>query len=318
MLASIVIRTLNEATHLGSLLSAIETQRTTNLDTEVVVVDSGSTDGTLTIAEKYGCRIVHISRKEFSFGRSLNIGCKAAAGEILIIISGHCVPVGPNWLQALCLPLVNNLADYTYGRQIGGPSTRYSEHRIFAKYYPQVSRIPQDGFFCNNANAAIKRSTWAELQFDETLTGLEDMELAQRLVKSGGKVAYTADACVVHHHDETWKVVQRRFEREAIALQKIMPQVHIHKLDLIRYVASSIYLDMKAAISDGLLLDKAVEIVHYRVAQYLGSYTGNHLHRLLSNAQKEAYFYPAELGDRDEAQSGRTIANEGEQRARQG
>jgi glycosyltransferase involved in cell wall biosynthesis len=312
MLASIIIRTLNEAAHLGSLLSTIKKQRTTNLDTEIIVVDSGSTDGTLTIARDYGCHIVHINRKDFSFGRSLNMGCEAASGEMLIIVSGHCVPTDERWLQALCQPLIDNSAEYSYGRQVGGPTTRYSEHRIFAKYYPQISRIPQDGFYCNNANAAIKRSTWEPLQFDETLTGLEDMELAQRLVKNGGRVAYTADACVFHHHDESWKVVKRRFEREAIALQKIMPQVHIHKRDLIRYIVSSIYLDMKAARVENVLLNKAVEIIQYRTCQYLGSYAGNHVHRVLSHAQKEAYFYPAELGDKHEAQDCRTATNEGQ------
>jgi len=312
MLASIGSRPLNEAPHLGSLITLVKKQRTASLDTEILIVDSGSTGDTLTIASDFGCHIVHISRQEFSFGRSLNIGCEAAAGEILAIVSGHCVPADENWLQELCQPLIDNTAEYSYGRQIGGPTTRYSEHRIFAKYYPRIPRIPQDGFFCNNANAAIKRSAWEPLRFDETLTGLEDMELAQRLVKNGGRVAYAANACVFHHHDESWKAIKRRFEREAIALQKIMPQVHIHKSDLVRYIASSIYLDMKAAHSDGSLLSKALEIMQYRTCQYLGSYAGNHVHRVLSHAQKDAYFYPAELGDRHEAQGCRTATNEGQ------
>jgi rhamnosyltransferase len=245
--ASIVIRTLNEARHLNDLLQAVATQQTNGLNHEIILVDSGSTDGTLEIAERHGCRIRHITREEFSFGRSLNIGCQAAAGDILVITSGHCVPTDDHWLQRLCQPIVDGQAEYTYGRQVGGPESHFSECRIFAKYYPERSCIPQEGFFCNNANSALLRSAWAQHRFDEDLTGLEDMELAQRMVRNGERVAYVAEAAVFHYHNESWPHVRRRFEREAIALQKIMPQVHVGIIDTLRYVATSIWKDWHCA-----------------------------------------------------------------------
>ncbi len=292
MIVSIVIRTLNEAKHLDDLLSSIEKQDAAGIETEVVLVDSGSSDRTLQIAESHGCKIVHITRDQFSFGRSLNMGCEAASGEILVMISGHCVPTDRLWLHTLCQPLIHDTAGYAYGRQMGGPNSRYSECRIFAKYFPEESRIPQDGFYCNNANSAVKRSIWEKYRFDEELTGLEDMRLAKRVVDDGGKVAYVAEACVYHHHEENWRNVKRRFEREAIALQKIMPQVHIHLFDLVRYVFSSIWRDFKRARKERKFAEKAVEIVQYRFCQYWGSYVGHNDHRKLSNAQKEEYFYP--------------------------
>src|SRR3546814_11478138 len=100
------------------------------------------------------------------------------------LISGHCVPRDRHWLRALCQPIIDGLVDYSYGKQIGGPESRYSECRIFAKYFPDQSSLPQEGFFCNNANSAIARSAWAQYRFDEEVTGLEDMELAQRLYRS--------------------------------------------------------------------------------------------------------------------------------------
>ncbi|MCH8331700.1 MAG: glycosyltransferase family 2 protein, partial [Bacteroidetes bacterium] len=105
MFASIIIRTLNEEKHLNELLSCIEGQDTDGLDYEVIIVDSGSTDNTLQIAMSHGCKILHITREEFSFGRSLNKGCAAAAGKFLVMISGHCVPTNGKWLQELCQPL---------------------------------------------------------------------------------------------------------------------------------------------------------------------------------------------------------------------
>src|SRR3546814_6424285 len=247
MLVSIVIRTLNEARYLGELLEGIASQETQGLDVETVLIDSGSTDDTLAIAEKHGCVITHITREEFSFGRSLNLGCEAAQGEVLILISGHCVPRDRHWLRALCQPIIDGLVDYSYGKQIGGPESRYSECRIFAKYFPDQSSLPQEGFFCNNANSAIARSAWAQYRFDEEVTGLEDMELAQRLYRDRGRIGYVAEACVYHHHAESWPQVQRRFESEALALQRIMPQINARHRDAIRYIVSRIWHDWRCA-----------------------------------------------------------------------
>ncbi|MCB1967572.1 MAG: glycosyl transferase family 2, partial [Candidatus Accumulibacter sp.] len=209
-----------------------------------------------------------------------------------VITSGHCVPNDEHWLQKLCQPIVAGEADYTYGCQLGGPDSHFSECRIFAKYYPDQSRIPQEGFFCNNANSALLRSAWETYLFDEELTGLEDMELAQRLVRGGGKVAYVADATVLHYHNEGWWQVRRRFEREAIALQKIMPQVHIGPLDTLRYILASVRKDWLCAWRTNSWRAKLLEIVLYRTNQYIGSYKGNHQHRKLSHAEKDKYFYP--------------------------
>lgn len=289
---SVVIRTLNEAKHLGTLLEGIKNQKTDNLAIEVVLIDSGSTDGTLEIAEKYGCRIHHITREQFSFGRSLNWGCEVADGDILVITSGHCVPCDEDWIQKLCQPILDGKAQYTYGRQFGGDESFYSETRIFAKYFPETSQIPQEGYYCNNANSALTFDAWERYKFDEELTGLEDMELAKRLVADGGKVAYVADAGVFHHHNESWKQVKTRFEREAIALQAIKPNVHMHYSDVIRYVISSIWKDWRVAWKEGHWSSSAMDIVRYRYFQYTGSYKGNNDHRKLSNNEKETYFFP--------------------------
>lgn len=147
MRASIVIRTLNEARHLDDLLTMVARQKTVGFDVETILIDSGSTDGTVEIAQRHGARITTISKSEFSFGRSLNRGCAFSTGDFLVLISGHCVPVDENWLQELCQPLMDGTVSYTYGRQIGDDDSNYSERRIFAKYFPMVSSIPQEGFF---------------------------------------------------------------------------------------------------------------------------------------------------------------------------
>ncbi len=290
--ASVIIRTYNEARHLPDLLKGIRSQIAPGFDIEVIVVDSGSSDTTLAIAESYKCRIEHIRKEDFSFGRSLNIGCQAATGDVLVIVSGHCIPANQNWLASIATPVADGKVAMAYGRQIGDDNSRFSECMIFGKYFPSSSQLPQQGFYCNNANSALLRSVWQNNPFDEELSGLEDMYLAKQISSKGMKIGYVADAVVYHLHQEDWSRIKNRFERESIALQHIMPEVHLRLIDFARYTISSVFYDSVSAFKIGLLFKYFPEIVMYRIAQYWGSYRGNHYHRKMSRERKERYFYP--------------------------
>jgi glycosyltransferase involved in cell wall biosynthesis len=288
---SIIIRTLNEDRYLPELLRAIQGQ-VSSYSYEIVLIDSGSTDNTITVAECYGCLILHISRGEFSFGRSLNRSCETAKGTYFVVISGHCIPCDEYWLQNLVEPIRQGIVQYCYGRQLGGPDTYWSECQIFAKYFPEQSSIPQKGFYCNNANSAILAEVWKRYRFNEELTGLEDMHLAKHLLVDQGAVGYTADAAVYHIHHENWQQVQRRFEREALALQQICPEVILRRRDLIRYFSRGVIRDLAAGFPDTMSPRTFQQIICYRYNQYIGSYRGNHLHKRMSSELRETYFYP--------------------------
>lgn len=290
-LISIVIRTLNEERYLPRLLDSLYLQ-VVDLDFEVVLIDSGSTDKTLLIAQKYGCRILTISREQFSFGRSLNWACNAALGKFLVFVSGHCIPVDKYWLANLVAPLRDGLADYTYGRQFAGAHSCWSEHCIYAKYFPPVSCIPQSGYFCNNANSALLKSTWNSYGFDESLTGLEDLHLAKRLERDHRSIAYVANASVFHLHHETWSQVWRRFEREALALQIITPELILKRRDVVRYFLGAVLNDLRTLPPQRLSLNEILKIILYRYNQFSGSFCGNHISRMASSSLKDSYFYP--------------------------
>jgi len=292
VLASVIIRTYNESKHLGEVLRRLGQQDLDRSEFEVIVVDSGSTDGSREIGVEAGARLITIDKSDFSFGRSLNRGCSAAKGEYCVLLSGHCLPMQDDWLRKLVTPLCDGTVTYTYGRQVGNSTSKFSECQLFAKQFPETSKIPQEGHFCNNANAALPRKLWEEHRFDEDLTGLEDMELAKRFVGSGLQVGYVAEASVLHLHEEDWPMVRRRYEREAIALQYIMPQIHVGFRDFVRYFASAVLLDVSAAIEQRVARRKLREIVMFRLMQYWGTYQGNHEHRKSSREMKEVYFYP--------------------------
>lgn len=289
---SVIIRTYNEQRYLEELLHSIKKQNLDELQLEIILVDSGSTDKTIEIAQKHNCKIQKIKKTEFTFGYSLNVGCENSVGQYLIFISGHCIPLDENWLKNLISPLISKKVEYTYGRQIGRDSTRFSENVHFEKTFPQYNKLPQNSYFCNNANAAITKECWEKYRFDEKLTGLEDMHLAKEMMKNGYKVGYVANACVYHIHNETWGQVMNRYEREAYALQKIATELHFTKADFFRFFLSGIFADYSKAIEKKCFIECFFEILKFRLYMYWGTYKGNKEHRELSNKMKMAYFYP--------------------------
>src|SRR3972149_2973888 len=219
MNCSIVIRAYNEEKYIGRLLEGIRQQ--TLKDVEIILVDSGSTDSTISIAESFAARIVRIPSDEFTFGRSLNFGVRAATGDFVVIASAHVYPVYPDWLESLLRLFEDEKVALTYGKQRGPASAKFSEQQVFHQWYPDVSQPRQPTAFCNNANAAIRKSLWERNRYDESLTGLEDLAWAKWAKEQGGEIAYAAEAEIIHVHNETPHVVFNRYRREAMAFKQI-------------------------------------------------------------------------------------------------
>jgi rhamnosyltransferase len=288
--ASIVIRCHNEADHLPRLFEGLKQQ--TFRDYEVVVVDSGSDDGTLSFLEEEDVSLQHIAKEDFSFGRSLNIGCRAASGEYLIFISAHCYPEHEHWLETLLGGFADEKIAAVYGKQRGIADSHFSERRIFKRWYPEESVERQDDPFSNNANCAIRRSLWEEFPYDESLTGLEDVAWAQTVMRHGWWLSYRADAGVVHVHNESPRQTRNRYMREAITFQKVFPHEHFNAWDFLRLSSRNVLQDWRAAAGEGVLMSNMWPIVRFRVAQFAGTYKGFHTRRAPSSALKQRFYYP--------------------------
>ena len=242
MHCSIVIRTYNEASHIGRLLEGILQQ--TVKDIEIILVDSGSTDNTLDAAGKYPVKILQIPPDDFTFGRSLNTGISMASADLIVIASGHVYPVYPDWLTHLLAPFAAPEVALTFGKQRGNSSTKFAERQVFSRWYPEDSINRQDHPFCNNANAAIRRRLWELHPYDEGLSGLEDIAWAKWALEQDHTISYTAKAEVIHVHDESPQGVYNRYRREAMAFKRIFPQERFTFLDFTKLVASNIFNDL--------------------------------------------------------------------------
>lgn len=289
---SMVIRCLNEEQHIGRLLAGLERQ--SRRPDEIVIVDSGSTDATLDIAARYDTSIVHIKPRDFSFGRALNVGCEAASGDLLVFVSAHVYPLYDSYLDLLTQPFEDDGVALTYGRQVGDHRTKFSEARVLLQWFPETSISRQGHPFCNNANAAVRRSVWREQPYNEALTGLEDLDWARRAQGQGHAVSYVAEAPVAHVHEESWKTVVNRYRREAIAYKRIMgDEANVSGMESIRLAVSNTVGDYVQAAREGVLGNNIAEIPRFRAAQFFGAWQGFRQGDVVSEGLKRRFYYPA-------------------------
>lgn len=291
---SIIVRAFNEEKHLGQLFKGLN-QQTVN-DFEVILVDSGSTDKTRDIAAKgawdFPIKILHIEPDQFSFGKSLNIGISQASGDVVVIASAHIYPVYPDWLEKLIQPFDNARIGLTYGMQRGGETTRFSEHQIFLRWYPGQSKVQESNPFCNNANAAIRKDLWVNHHYDETLTGLEDIEWAQWAIEQKKLISYVAEAEVVHIHEDSPRGVFNRYRREAMAFKRIFPQESFGFLNFVELYFSNLFSDARMASKESRLLKEFSNILWFRLMQFWGTYRGYQQTGPLTEELRQTFYYP--------------------------
>jgi len=254
---SLIIRCYNEEAHIGRLLTGVMHQ--TRRPDEIIVVDSGSDDATLAIASTFPVQIERIAPDDFSFGRALNLGLRAASGDIAVMASAHVYPVYDSWLELLTAPFENESVALSYGRQQTPDDGRFSERQLLARWFPPRSTAVQRHPFCNNANAAIRRELWERLPYDEDLTGLEDIDWAKRALEVGYVLSYVAEAPVVHVHDESFGQVVNRYRREAISHKNIYREQRMSLATAVRLAAANILGDLRDARRCGVLGDHLLD-----------------------------------------------------------
>lgn len=287
---SIVIRAFNEEKHITRLLDGIRHQSIQ--DVQVVLVDSGSSDRTTEIASEYGVQIVNIQPQDFTFGRSLNLGISHANADIVVIASAHVYPVYPDWLERLLEPFEDEKVAISYGKQRGMETTQFSEHRIFEHWFPDISTHNQDHPFCNNANAAIRKKTWLQNAYNETLPGLEDLAFARWAHEQGYRIAYVAEAEIIHVHNESWRGISNRYRREGMAFKMIYPQEQFGIIDLLSAFYSNVKNDLQIARRDKIISKVWKSVLGFRWNQFYGTYLGYHQSGPLTWQLKQTFYYP--------------------------
>jgi len=213
---------------------------------------------------------------------------------LVVIASAHVYPVYPDWLESLLRPFEDERIALTYGKQRGPETARFSEQQIYHQWYPDVSKPRQATAFCNNANAAIRKSLWEKHAYDETLTGLEDLDWAKWAKEQGYEITYVAEAEIIHIHNETPRGVFNRYCREAMAFKKIYPEAHFNLYDFFRLTAMNILSDLWHAARQRVLWRNLSSIFWFRFMQFHGTRMGYRESGLLTPQLRETFYYARE------------------------
>ena len=217
--SSILVLTRNEAANIGACLEAIYAQSGTEAF-EVVIVDSGSTDGTREIARRYPARVVAIAAGDFHHARTRNLAATLARGEYLVYLAADAVPASSEWLSALVGNFTDAQVAAVYGRHMPKAGSTLERRDALGAVYgkERVVKDPALGqqsgyryYHFSTVNAAIRKSVWERAPFPEELKCFEDLGIAKRILDGGGKIVYEPRAAVLHSHNHTAPGLFKRY-----------------------------------------------------------------------------------------------------------
>jgi rhamnosyltransferase len=216
---SISILTKNEEANIGACLEAVFSQKGV-AQFEVILVDSGSTDATLSIARGYPIRIEEISSQAFHHARTRNYAASLGKAPIVVNLSGDAIPSSDAWLRNMVANFSDPGVGAVYGRQLPKPGSTVERHHTFDAVYGEV-RIVKDPahrngmgyrfYHFSDVNSAIRRSVWESNPYPEDLKMFEDLAIAKRILDAGWKIVYEPDAPVFHSHHYNAKQLFKRY-----------------------------------------------------------------------------------------------------------
>lgn len=165
------------------------------------------------LLDKYkNVTVYHLSKREFDHGKTRHMGVKRSDAEVFVMMTQDAMPVDSHLLENLTKHLTGDVA-VAYARQLPAEDCSEVEKYTRSFNYPEEScvksaeDIPKLGvktYFCSNVCAAYRRDIYDDLGgFIRHTIFNEDMIYAAGAVKAGYKIAYEAEAKVIHSHNYT-------------------------------------------------------------------------------------------------------------------
>lgn len=204
---SVVVRAKDEADSIGRLLDLLAAQELAGRALELIVVDSGSRDGTVAIAHARGATVTEIAAADFTFGGALNTGAAVAGGELIVALSAHAFPRDAGWLARMADvfddPCVACACGDAYAPGGGSLHGRVTQDAAL------LARHPYWGY--SNVAGAFRAELWRALPFRTDMPGTEDKAWAHHWIERGHTCVVGADLAV--EHDHTRDPLRAQFER---------------------------------------------------------------------------------------------------------
>lgn len=222
---SIIVPVKNAARYLDEQMRAVFAQQGVPRP-QVVLLDSGSTDGSLSIAARYPVRVIEIRPEEFNHGRTRNLGARETSGEFIVFLTQDATPADNSWLRNLLKPLIDDPSVAgSFSRHLPRPGCSIPLARQIEEEWEQAggcervvkkvssreeleSNKPFFAYFANTSSC-LRRSVWERIPFREVEFG-EDVDWAERVLLAGHAIVYEPSSTVLHSHDYTLRQQMRQ------------------------------------------------------------------------------------------------------------
>jgi glycosyltransferase involved in cell wall biosynthesis/GT2 family glycosyltransferase len=252
---SVVIPVKDGQRYLAELLAALEREG----PDEVLVIDSGSRDGSVRIARAAGVNVLEIGASDFGHGRTRNLGAEHTSGELICFLTQDATPC-PGWLAAYREAFaLDERAGVAFGPHLPRPDTSPMIARELEEFFagfapdgqPQIQRPAQQPFL-SNVNSCYLRACWEEVRFRD-VDYAEDQAFGADLARSEWLKVFHPGASVLHAHDYGWSGFMRRYFDEYRALRATTG--HVERLGVrstVRYASRNVGRDREWMAARGM------------------------------------------------------------------
>lgn len=295
-LVSVIIPVKNGLPHFKRVIEMVSRQEL-EADFEVIVIDSGSTDGSNKIVPVNDprFRLIEIEPSAFGHGKTRNLGIREARGEFCAFLTHDATPVNSSWLRELIKPLLeDDEVAGVFGRHIAyegaSPFTIWELDTHFAnlKNWPKVwikdaveySRnqgVRQLLHFYSDNSSCLRKSVWERYPYPE-VEFAEDQLWAKQIVEAGYRKAFAWDSVVYHSHEYSlWERVQRSYDEAGAFNQLFGYRLCPSRTELIRQTFRTSARDLMLALRNGWLFSHPFVVLKRPLdnwARQIGYYLG--------------------------------------------
>jgi len=217
---TIIIRSFNEGWALRDTLRALGAQEYWNW--ELIVIDSGSTDGSVELIRQANPRLfIQILPEQYNPSRVLNHGMELAEADFGIFLNGDATPQGTNWLRPLVMALQGSKTAAVFGRQIPRPDCRAVLAHDYERCFGPARASSKWEHFFSMASSGLRKDIWARRGFLEKMQYSEDDEYTRWCRTQGFRIVYCPESVVMHSHNYTPPQAYKRSFGEGKALAAV-------------------------------------------------------------------------------------------------